>query len=499
MPILGQNSPLRKLQLRASFKNVDHYEKPRYGLLPFDFARLQGGKTLIVNPAGEFRTIPTDSLQSVVEGTLPTSSEIYRDLESIQAISNDVQLAGELVSNKVAAKQESLREFTGLHIFVTTLRCDHTCQYCQVSRRNTGEGSYDMSKEHAEKALSWVFKSPRKVVKIEFQGGESMLNFTLIKWVVLRAKELNKEHGKTIAFVIATNLTPLDEDILSFAETHEVHFSTSLDGPESLHNANRPRPGKNSYQKAKEGILRIQERLGRDRVSALMTTTQKSLTMPKEIVDEYLSLGLDGIFLRPLSPYGFAIKTKSFKKYDSSEWLKFYQQGLDYIIELNRQGIPFYEYYAGLLLKKMLSNRGTHYVDLQNPSGTAIGAIVFNYNGKIYGSDEGRMLAEMGNEELCLGHLDTDTYESVYAGEKLLSLLDISMQEGSPGCDQCAFRHWCGSDPAYHIAMQQDPVGHKTFSGFCSRNMGLMKIIIDKLENGDDFTKKLFRAWAWRR
>jgi hypothetical protein len=29
--------------------------------------------------------------------------------------------------------------------------------------------------------------------------------------------------------------------------------------------------------------------------------------------------------------------------------------------------------------------------------------------------------------------------------------------------------------------------------------MGLMKIIIDKLENGDDFTKKLFRAWAWRR
>jgi hypothetical protein len=26
-----------------------------------------------------------------------------------------------------------------------------------------------------------------------------------------------------------------------------------------------------------------------------------------------------------------------------------------------------------------------------------------------------------------------------------------------------------------------------------------MKIIIDKLENGDDFTKKLFRAWAWRR
>ena len=263
MPIPGQNSPLRKLQLRASFKNVDQYEKPGFGLLPFDFARLPSGKTLIVNPAGEFRTIPTETLKSVVDGTLPTSSETFRDLESIQAVSNDVQLSGELLSNKVAAKQECLRDFTGLHIFVTTLRCDHTCQYCQVSRRNTGEGSYDMSKEHAEKALEWVFKSPRKAVKIEFQGGESMLNFDLIKWVVLRAEELNKAHGKGLTFVIATNLTPLDEDILTFSESHDVHFSTSLDGPESLHNANRPRPGKNSYQQAKEVILRIQERLGR--------------------------------------------------------------------------------------------------------------------------------------------------------------------------------------------------------------------------------------------
>lgn len=340
MPILGPNSPLRKLQLRASFKNVEHYEKKGYAILPFDFAKLSEERTLVVNPAGEFKVIPTSTLPSVVDGTLSTSTETYRDLESIQAVTTDVQLAGELLSNKVAAKQECLRDFTGLHIFVTTLRCDHTCQYCQVSRRNTGEGSYDMSKEHAEKALSWVFQSPRKAVKIEFQGGESMLNFELIKWVVIRAEELNKVHAKDLAFVIATNLTPLDEDILAFAEKHDVHFSTSLDGPEALHNANRPRPGKNSYQKAKEGILRIQERLGRERVSALMTTTQKSLSMPKEIVDEYLSLGLGGIFLRPLSPYGFAIKTKSFKKYDSSEWLKFYQEGLDYIIELNRKGIP---------------------------------------------------------------------------------------------------------------------------------------------------------------
>ena len=46
-----------------------------------------------------------------------------------------------------------------------------------------------------------------------------------------------------------------------------------------------------------------------------MTTTEASLDRVEEIVDEYLKQGLDGIFLRPLSPYGFAIKTKQFHKY----------------------------------------------------------------------------------------------------------------------------------------------------------------------------------------
>jgi uncharacterized protein len=39
-----------------------------------------------------------------------------------------------------------------------------------------------------------------------------------------------------------------------------------------------------------------------------MTTTEASLNRVEDIIDEYLRLDLDGIFLRPLSPYGFAVK-----------------------------------------------------------------------------------------------------------------------------------------------------------------------------------------------
>jgi hypothetical protein len=60
-----------------------------------------------------------------------------------------------------------------------------------------------------------------------------------------------------------------------------------------------------------------QEVLGPDRIGALMTTTESSLGRVADVIDEYLRLGLDGIFLRPLSPDGFAVKTKESHRYDA--------------------------------------------------------------------------------------------------------------------------------------------------------------------------------------
>src|SRR2546426_8513963 len=108
--------------------------------------------------------------------------------------------------------------------------------------------------------------------------------------------------------VIATNLALINSGILEFCQQHDILISTSLDGPRDLHNANRPRPGRDSYEKTIEGVRLARKYLGRDRVSALMTTTEASLNRATEIIDEYLAQGFGGIFLRPLSPYGFAIK-----------------------------------------------------------------------------------------------------------------------------------------------------------------------------------------------
>src|SRR2546422_10067664 len=65
-----------------------------------------------------------------------------------------------------------------------------------------------------------------------------------------------------------------------------------------LHNRNRPRPGGDSYERTIQGINVVRGRLGRDRVSALMTTTEASLTRARDIIDEYLVQGFNDILDR---------------------------------------------------------------------------------------------------------------------------------------------------------------------------------------------------------
>ena len=274
----------------------------------------------------------------------------------------------------------------------------------------------------------------------------------------------------------------LTDDILAFCKHNDVLLSTSLDGPADLHNRNRPRPGGNSYELAVKGIKAAQRVLGADRVGALMTTTEASLDRVEEIIDEYIALGLDGIFLRPLSPYGFAIKTKQIRKYDAKRWLDFYVRGLRYILDINRRGQNFFEFYTLLLLRRILTDQPIGYVDLRSPAGIGLGALVYNYDGKVFASDEGRMLAEMGDRTFELGHVERDDYRSLILSDKLVNLIGSSLSQCAPECLNCVFESHCGADPVYHHATQSDPVGLKPLSGFCARQKGVMRTILDLLD-----------------
>jgi His-Xaa-Ser system radical SAM maturase HxsB len=280
-----------------------------------------------------------------------------------------------------------------------------------------------------------------------------------------------------------------------FCKKYEILISTSLDGTEEIHNANRPKKGSDGYEVTVAGIKRVMAYLGNDRVSALMTTTEKSLSQVKEIINTYVDIGFNNIFLRSLSPYGFAVKTKQIHKYDVNRWLEFYKEGLSYIIEINKAGKPFVEQYTSLLLNKMFSNFSTGYVDLQSPAGLGITVLVYNYDGKVYASDESRMLAEMGDTKFCLGDLNSDSYSDIMLSDVLLDTLESTINTSVPRCSECAYMTYCGSEPVYHYTTQNDVVGHKVFSGFCAKNMGLFEYLLNLIRT-DEAAAEILLGWV---
>lgn len=483
----------------SKFLGLSAYQEPLaagYKLLPFRFTPLDDTNYVLTNQVGEFLILDRPTLENLAHHRLSPDEPTYDDLKSkhfLYDASSTVAL--DLLALKTRTKLRRLREFTGLHIFVVSLRCEHSCPYCQVSRQSDDKLAFDMSRETAEKSLELVFCSPSSGIKIEFQGGEPLLNYPLIKFIVERAESMNATRQRDLQFVIATNLALIDDEILEFCRAHNILISTSLDGPADLHNKNRPRPDHDSYQRAIAGISQARRVLGHDRVSALMTTTKASLGRVQEIIDEYVRQEFTGIFLRTLSPYGFAVKTKWYDAYDSKEWLEFYFDGLDHIIELNRAGRPFVEYYAATILTKMLTPFEPGFVDLRSPAGVGIAAIVYNYNGKVYASDESRMLAEMGDHKFLLGDVHENTYNEIILSDALLTPLEESFAASAPMCADCAFEPYCGSDPVFHYASMGDFVGRKPTSAFCNRNMEIFRHLIARMRHEDD-VRRLFTKWA---
>ena len=490
---------LPQLHLNPRFQQPNsYYPGEAYTPLPFNFMPLDDSRYVAVNMTGEYVVTSRENIHALIHRKLPLDSDTFRELKSKHFVMQaNSTVAIDLLAAKYRAKHATMTAFTALHMFVVTLRCDHSCGYCQVSRASEDKAAFDMSEATASKALDLALAGPTESIKIEFQGGEPLLNFDIIKYIVEEAHRRNASIGKRISFVIATNLAKATRPILEYCKLHGIHISTSIDGPSSLHNNNRPRPGHNSYELAVEGIRLARNILGRDGVSALMTTTRRSLDVVEQVVDTYIKLDFNGLFLRWLAPLGFAKKAGRVLGYPSAEYNVFYERGLRYVLSINRAGVDFREFYAQLVLSRLLRPFDTGYVDLMSPAGLGVCAVIYNYDGDVYASDEGRMLAEMGDSFFKLGNVLTSSYRDIFLSDKLSSLISSTMVESTPMCSDCAFQCICGTDPVYHYATQGDCVGHRPSSGFCSRNMFVFKLLIKMLEDEPEAAGVL-RRWSNR-
>ena len=472
-----------------------------YETLPFRQTRLPGipGRVLVTSLVGEHLLLSEPEFAKLESGNLDPRTALYRDLRNRQIVCDlDRGPVLEGLKAQHRTRKHFVHEDPALHIFVLTLRCDHRCHYCQVTPRSTKAIGYDMDGATAMAALDRVFECEADVLTIEFQGGESALAFERMRQVVEEAERRAQASARRVRFVMATTLHLLNDEMLSFCREHAVELSSSLDGPRHVHNACRPNATRDSFERTVEGLARARAVCGHDRVAALTTITKRSLPFAREIVDTYVDLGFDSISLRPLSPYGFAARSHRKLACTVDEYLGFYREALGYLVEVNLGGYALEESYATLLLTRILTPFPTSYVDLQSPAAAGRNVLVYNYDGGVYVSDEARMLAEMGDDRFRMGSVH-DRLETLIESDAMRIIEEAGDAQQLPGCSECAFVPYCGADPVFHVATQNDPVGHRPTSEFCRRQTGLFRLIFELLADRDPDVMRVFLSWMTRR
>src|SRR5271168_2553383 len=149
-----------------------------------------------------------------------------------------------LVSGHVApARPESPPADFPLQTLVLNLtnQCNLACQYCYEFGNDkvaTPEGKpkfmdLDTAKASVDFLLSQA--AGRNTVHITFFGGETLMNFPLLKQVVVYANEKAAAQNRTVDFSLTTNATLLTPAIIEFLSENRIGVTVSMDGPAELH------------------------------------------------------------------------------------------------------------------------------------------------------------------------------------------------------------------------------------------------------------------------
>lgn len=458
-----------------------------------------GAQVLLSNDLGDYAILSAGEFEAYKTAPAALPLDRRRDLEARSLLARGAESEWRPLERATFNTRKAFAlEGPSLHIFVVTLRCDHSCQYCQVSRANANADGYDMSREDAALAVERVFDSPSQTLTIEFQGGEPAIRFDLVRYIVELARVRNAEEGRNLSFAMVSTLHHLTDEDLAFCRDHEIRLSTSIDGPARVHNANRPNPTRDAWERTVAALERARGILGHEGVSALPTITRETLRDPKALIDQYRDLGFQTIFLRPISPYGFAVKTRKAIGYDMAEYLKFYDQALDYILELNAAGEAIEETYTAILLRHILTPFHSGYLDLRSPTGAGFGVLVYNYDGRVFPADEARMAAQTGDRRFVMG-LVSDSFDVLMSSPAMQWLAKGAVSEHLPGCKDCAFVPYCGSDPVYHATAQGDPAADRAGTDFCQKHTHLFRSIFCRIAVGNAETMRTFVSWAMQK
>jgi uncharacterized protein len=469
---------------------------------PFNF-RIIDGDFLITTSLGDWLFLKPEEFTRFIEGDVKKDEQLYRRLAERNFVAAEIDKAAQAL--RWSGKHRFLHYGPTLHAFVLTGRCNFGCQYCHSSIVGMHRTDTDMSIEVAERAVDMAFCTTSPGLTIEFQGGEPLANWEVLQHIVEYARQTNALAGKALTFSLVSNLTLLDEEKLDYLIDRKVQICTSIDGPADAHNKLRIWKDGDGFATTTGWMKRINERYverGLDpnlyRVEALPTITRPLLGRAREVVDSFVALGCRALFLRKLDPFGFAARSAKTLGYSMDDFMAFYIEAVEYIIELNKQGVEIMERNAAIMLSKMIADQEPNYLDLRTPGGAVIGQLGYHPDGTIFSSDEGRMVGAMGDNAFLIGSLD-NSYEELMTNATTRALVIASTNDGQPDCVSCVYKAYCGQQPEYNYKTQGTITGRMRDSTWCKKHKSIFDFLAHRLRQADAEEMAMFDRWTTNR
>ena len=226
-----------------------------------------------------------------------TDEEIAGILADVGALKEQ----GLLYKEEVSAYPVKSNEVKALCLHICH-DCNLRCRYCFAD-----EGAYHaaremMSRETAKAAIDFLLKNSgkRKVLEVDFFGGEPLMNLGVIKETVYYAKEEAAKLGKKFLFTTTTNALLLDDETIEFLNAEMENVVLSIDGRKEVHDVVRKTVnGKGSFDAVIEKIRKFVRSRGDKHYYVRGTFTAKNLDFSKDVL--FLAdQGFDSISMEPV-------------------------------------------------------------------------------------------------------------------------------------------------------------------------------------------------------
>ena len=123
-----------------------------------------------------------------------------------------------------------------------TNQCNLSCTYCyeygadKIVDTENGKQPKFMTEETARQAVEFMLKEAGSspVAYLTFFGGETLMNFPVLKRTVAYARQRAAECGKQVHFSLTTNATLLKPEIIEFLADNDIGVTISIDGPPEI-------------------------------------------------------------------------------------------------------------------------------------------------------------------------------------------------------------------------------------------------------------------------